>query len=166
MSDNEQQDERRQEQREDKHAIAAVSVKMPEFWTDCPVRWFNRLESQFCLTNISRSSTKFDRTVAYLPVQVSMSVAHILDNVDPAAADSFDRLKAALCKGFTRSRCELAFELHSLPGLGDRKPMELMRHLTMLIPDGDVPRTWFMALFLMRLPASGHEGPHCGQGLH
>ncbi len=125
---------------------------MPEFWTDCPSRWFNRLESQFRLANVTRSSTKFDHTVAYLPVHVSMSVAHILDTVDPAAADSYDRLKAALCKGFTRSRWELAFELHSSPGLGDRKPTELMRHLMTLIPDGDTPGTWFMALFLMRLP--------------
>ncbi len=125
---------------------------MPEFWTDCPARWFNRLESQFCLANITRSSTKFDHTVAYLPVQVSMSVAHILDNVDPAAPDSYDRLKAALCKGFTRLRWELAFELHSSPGLGDRKPTELMRHLTTLIPEDDTAGTWFMALFLMRLP--------------
>lgn len=148
MSDNEQQDE----QREQKHAVAAVSVKMPEFWTECPARWFNRLESQFRLANVTRSSTKFDHTVAYLPVQVSMSVAHILDNVDPAAADSYERLKTALCKGFTKSRWELAFELHSSPGLGDRKPTELMRHLTTLIPDGDAPGTWFMALFLMRLP--------------
>jgi hypothetical protein len=52
MSDNEQQDEQRQEQREQKHAVAAVSVKMPEFWTDCPARWFNRLESQFRLCNV------------------------------------------------------------------------------------------------------------------
>ena len=125
---------------------------MPEFWTDCPARWFNRLESQFQLANVTRSSTKFDHTVAYLPVHVSMSVAHILDNVDPAAADSYDSLKAALCKGFTRSRWELAFELHSSHGLGDRKPTELMRHLTTLIPDRDTAGTWFMALFLMRLP--------------
>jgi hypothetical protein len=112
MSDNEQQDKQRQERREEK-TIAAVSLKMPEFWTDCPVRWFNSLESQFRLANITKNSTKFDHTVAYLPVQVSMSVANILDNVDPATADSYEKLKAALCKGFTRSKWELAFELHS-----------------------------------------------------
>ena len=83
--------------------------------------------------------------MAYLPVQVTMSVANILDTVDPAAADSYERLKAALCQGFTRSRSELAFELQSLPGLGDRTPTELMRHLTTLGPDGDVTGTWFMA---------------------
>ena len=105
---------------------------MPEFWTDCPVRWFNRLESQFRRANITRRFTKFDHTVAYLPVQVTMSVANILDTVDPAAADSYERLKAAFCQGFTRSRSELAFELHILPGLGNRTPTELMRHLTTL----------------------------------
>jgi len=103
MSDNKQQDEWRQERREEK-TIVAVSVKMPEFWTNCPVRWFNRLESQFRLANITRSSTKLDNTVPYLPVQVSMFMAHILDNVDPAAADSYEKLKAALCKGFTKSK--------------------------------------------------------------
>jgi hypothetical protein len=151
MADNEQPAEQ-PAALDDRQHVAAVSVKMPEFWTDCPSRWFNRLESQFRLANVTRSSTKFDHTVAYLPVHVSMSVAHILDNVDPTAADSYDRLKAALCKGFTRSRWELAFELHSSPGLGDRKPTELMRHLMTLIPDGDTAGTWFMALFLMRLP--------------
>ena len=139
MADNEQPADQPAAHNERQH-VAAVSVKMPEFWTDCPSRGFNRLESQFRLANVTRSSTKFDHTVAYLPVHVSMSVAHILDNVDPAAADSYDRLKAALCKGFTRSRWELAFELHSSPGLGDRKPTELMRHLMTQLTAPSLPR--------------------------
>ena len=88
---------------------------MPEFWTDGPVHLFNWLKS---LANITRSSTKLDNTVAYLPVHVSMSVAHILDTVDPVANDSYERLKAALCQGLTRSRWEQAFKLYSSPGLG------------------------------------------------
>jgi hypothetical protein len=38
MSKNKQQDKQRQERREDKHAVAAILVKMPEIWTDAPVR--------------------------------------------------------------------------------------------------------------------------------
>ena len=100
MSDNKQQDE----QREEKQAVTAVSVKMPEFWTDAPVRWFNRLESQFRLANISRSSTKFDHTLSYLPKMVAMSVANVMDTMGPTAQDSYDRLTAALTQGFTKFR--------------------------------------------------------------
>ena len=77
---------------------------MPKFLTDAPVRWFNRLESQFPLANITRIFRKFDHTVAYLPVKVAMSVANIMDNLDPPTADSYEKLKAALTQGFKRSR--------------------------------------------------------------
>lgn len=72
---------------------------MPEFWTNAPERWFNRLESQFPLANITRSSTKFNHIVAYLPLKVAMSVANLMDAVDPGAADSSEKLKAALIQG-------------------------------------------------------------------
>ena len=44
-------------------AIHAVSLKLPEFWTDDPEVWFVRVEAQFRSTAITLGSTKFDYVV-------------------------------------------------------------------------------------------------------
>jgi hypothetical protein len=139
-------------ERETSAAVTHVAVRMPEFWVDNPVRWFGRIESQFRLAKITSSSTMFDHTLSYLPERVCSSISHILDDINPSAADSYDRLKAALTKRYTKSRWERAFELIKLPGLGDMKPSELMRQMLTLLPEDDTPKTTFMAMFLLRLP--------------
>jgi hypothetical protein len=86
-------------ERETSAVVTQVAVRMSEFWVDNPVRWFGRIESQFRLAKITSSSTKFDHTPSYLPERMCSSISHIPDDIDPSAADSYDRLKAALTKG-------------------------------------------------------------------
>ncbi len=46
-----------------------------------------------------------------------------------------------------------AFELHKFSEIGDMKPSEMMRQMKALLPPDSTPGTYFMAAFLLRLPA-------------
>ncbi len=46
-----------------------------------------------------------------------------------------------------------AFELHKFPEIGDMKPSEMMRQMKALLPPDSPAGTYFMAAFLLRLPA-------------
>jgi hypothetical protein len=45
------------------------------------------------------------------------------------------------------------FELHKFPEIGDMKPSEMMRQMKTLLPPDSNAGTYFMAAFLLRLPA-------------
>jgi hypothetical protein len=46
-----------------------------------------------------------------------------------------------------------AFELHKFPEIGDMKPSEMMQQMKALLPPDSTPGTYFMAAFLLHLPA-------------
>jgi hypothetical protein len=46
-----------------------------------------------------------------------------------------------------------AFELHKFPEIGDMKPSEMMRQMKALLPPDSNAGIYFMATFLLRLPA-------------
>jgi hypothetical protein len=46
-----------------------------------------------------------------------------------------------------------AFELHKFQEIGDMKPSEMKRQMKALLPPDSTPGTYFMAAFLLRLPA-------------
>jgi hypothetical protein len=46
-----------------------------------------------------------------------------------------------------------AFELHKFPEIGNMKPSEMMRQMKALLPSDSTAGTYFMAAFLLRLPA-------------
>ncbi len=54
---------------------------------------------------------------------------------------------------YTMDRWARAFELHKFPEIGDMKPSEMMRQMKALLPPDSTPGTYFMAAFLLRLPA-------------
>jgi hypothetical protein len=54
---------------------------------------------------------------------------------------------------YTMDRWARAFVLHKFPESGDMKPSEMMRQMKALLPPDSTPGTYFMAAFLLRLPA-------------
>lgn len=44
--------------------VAAVAVKLPNFWKNDPVMWFSQAEVQFALANVVRDHTKFYHIIA------------------------------------------------------------------------------------------------------
>jgi hypothetical protein len=127
--------------------VAAVSVKLPEFWTNDPDIWFARVQAQFNMKGITSDGTKFDHVVASLDSKTAAEVRSVI--LHPPATDKFEAIKQALIKAFGKTQCQKDAELLSMNGLGDRKPTALLRHINSL---NDDPETLKRALFLMNLP--------------
>ena len=47
-------------------SLEAETLKLPTFWTTCPLAWFAQTEAQFSLRNISSDDTKYYYVVAAL----------------------------------------------------------------------------------------------------
>ena len=129
--------------------IAAVSVKLPEFWATSPEIWFARIEAQFSIKNITQDTTKYDYVVSALDFKTAEEVHDVL--VNPPQTDKYHSLKCALIKAFGKSQTQRDYELLNLNGLGDRKPTALLRKINAL---NDDPQTLKRALFLSFLPMS------------
>ncbi len=81
------------------------------------------------------------------------SINDSLAEIDENAADAYEQLKALLMSRYTMDRWARAFELHKFPEIGDMKPSEMMRQMKALLPPDSTPGTYFMAAFLLLLPA-------------
>ena len=75
-------------------------------------------------------------------------------NKNAAASSStpYEDLKAKLVSSYTLSRWQRINKLIHHPALGDRRPTALMDTMLALMPDGEVPGSLFLGLFLERLP--------------
>ena len=129
-------------------AIHAVSLKLPEFWTDDPAVWFVRVEAQFRSRAITLDSTKFDYVVTALDNRTAAEVKAII--CQPPPQNQYVALKTALISAFGKSQTQKDNELFSICGLGDRKPSSLLRKIESLNNDADTLRR---AFFLAQLPS-------------
>jgi hypothetical protein len=136
-------------------AVSAVTVKLPVFWTSYPVMWFRQAEECFRRSNISTSSTMFDHVLMKLQEAVVVSVRSLINEIQPGDNNAYKRLKERLTNSYAKTRWQQAFALIKHPDLGDRRPSALMDEMLALLPTGvRSDDTIFLALFLLRLPAS------------
>jgi hypothetical protein len=109
-----------------KALIAAVSkVDLPAFWDADPVLWFRQCESAFRRAGTVSSGVKFDHVVGKLPNAVSLSCRSRLLAINFEDKDAYERLKEHLCKNYA---------LLDHPGLGDRRPSQLLQDMRALPP--------------------------------
>lgn len=72
-------------------AVAAVGVKLPDFWKTDPEMWFAQAEAQFTLANITRDDTKYSHIVAKVDQTV---ICHIADLVHrPPLENKYNAVK-------------------------------------------------------------------------
>jgi hypothetical protein len=126
---------------QDQH-VAHVAFKIPDFWPHDP---------NTC--NIRQSSTKYDHLLSALPMDICSCINNSLAEIDENAEDAYEQLKALLMSRYTMDRWARAFVLHKFPGIGDIKPSEMMWQMKALLPPDSTAGTYFMAAFLLRLPA-------------
>lgn len=135
---------------DDAPTASAVSLKLPEFYVDNPDVWFLYCDAQFQLRGITSDDTKFAHVILALPPQVATRVHGLLRS--PPTADKYNTLKATLLEKYTLSLTERACALLDLPGLGDRKPSDLLTHMQSLYPEGQSMGFLGRELFLRQLP--------------
>lgn len=79
-------------------AVAAVGVKLPDFWKTDPEMWFAQAEAQFTLANITRDDTKYSHIVAKVDQTV---ICHIADLVHrPPLENKYIAVKESLIGRF------------------------------------------------------------------
>ena len=147
-------DQDQQQPLQDQQAVAAVSVKLPEFWKQNPAAWFSYAESMFNLRNIVVSRTKFDYVITSLPCELISDISDVLtapDNQNP-----YEVLKEALIRRTSLSERDRLRQLLSKEDLGDRKPSQLLRHMQTLLgqTETNFDKKLLRELFTQRLPGS------------
>ena len=85
---------------------AAVSLKLPVFWSTDPDLWFLQVEAQFNTRQppITADRTKFDHVLAALDTSVCREVASVIRR--PPEQGKYVALKDALVKAFGMSQTQ------------------------------------------------------------
>jgi hypothetical protein len=139
-------------------AAATSQVKLCPYDEEEPHIWFRLIEAQFAAAGIKSQKLKYANALASLPKQV---LRDILDTIDVcnSSDEPFDFLKNTLLGQFGKSKWQSYFELLRLPlEMQGLKPSVLMGKLKQNLPPGASPdNDLFLAMFLIRLPASMRE---------
>lgn len=128
---------------------AAVSLKLPVFWSTQPKSWFCQAEAQFAIRKISEDETKYYYVIAALDSEVAGRISSFLEN--PPEKEKYASIKAFLIKLFSVSSFERATRILNIGELGDRKPSLLMNEMLNLA-GGETIGFLFHQIFLEKLP--------------
>ncbi len=144
-------------------AAATSQVKLCPYDEEEPHIWFRLIEAQFAAAGIKSQKLKYANALANLPKQV---LRDILDTIDVCndSDEPFDFLKNTLLGQIGKSKWQSYFELLRLPmEMQGLKPSVLMGKLKQNLPPGVSPdNDLFLAMFLIRLPASMRETVRAG----
>ena len=105
-------------------SLEAITLKLPTFWTTCPLAWFAQTEAQFSLRNISSDDTKYYYVVAALDANTATTAFSIISS--PPAEQKYELLKSFLTSAFRLSEPQRANALLDLTGLGARTVSSLV----------------------------------------
>ncbi len=112
----------------------------------------SKIKSKFRICNIRQSSTKYDHLLSALPTDICSSIDSLAE-INENTKDAYKQLKALLMSRYTMDRWARAFEVHKFPEIGNMKPSEMMQQMKALLPPDSAVGMYFMAAFLLRLPA-------------
>lgn len=125
--------------------IAAVSIKLPEFYQADPLSWFLQAEAQFGIWGITKDKTKFWHILSTLDAETSACAAQV---ISPAkAGEKYTELQDSLLKAFCLSCWEHADRILSTTELRDQKPSALMNCLLMTLGEF-IPEIFLQHVFL------------------
>ena len=96
--------------------------------------------------------TKYHHAVQGLDKTTAEEISAILPN--PPAIGKFDALKALLIVTFGLTQVDKDASLFAISGLGDSKPLGLLRYMNSLTTTDDQKSMVYRSLFLRQLPAS------------
>ena len=140
-------------EREQNARIAAVSIKLPQFWPDKTRFWFAQAEAQFETKGITVEKTKFNHVVQMLDSKTATQAMDVIET--PDATNPYTVLKQRLTKAFTLSDSEKAARIIDMSGLGDRTPSQCLADMLQLVPQNEAadPGFLFREHFLRQLPS-------------
>lgn len=131
-------------------SVLAVSIKLPDFYTNDLEAWFSHVEVQFGIRSVTNDDTKFWCMLASLDAETSTHASRVVRNAK--ASSKYQSLKDHLIKTYTLSRWERAERILSTHDLGDRKPSAPMNHLFTLLGSYR-PEILLQHVFMRSLPS-------------
>src|SRR5450830_677242 len=129
-----------------------TAVKLPEFWADDVALWFRQCEAVFASNDLDEEKQMFNAIVGRLPPSVAVSCRSLLMDIDPSERTPYTKLRTHLTRCFGRTDWQLAFAILDAPGLGDRRPSQMLQDMRALMPKGEREGRLFLAHFIRRLP--------------
>lgn len=130
--------------------IAAVSVKLQNFFVEKPVIWFAQAEAQFQIAGITQDATKYGHILSVLDARVAEEVEDII--ASPPTENRYEFLKKELIRRLSDSKVQRTRQLLSEEQLGDRKPSAFLRHLRSLAGTSVGDEGILRELWMRRLP--------------
>ena len=130
-------------------------VRLPEFWSEDPLLWFEQAEAAFESCLVFNSRDRYILTVARLSPLVAKTCRALLIAIRaaPAAVDPYEQLRDHLIRCYSRTDWQLGFAIMDSPAIGDRRPSVLLQDMRALQPTDGVENTLFKCHYLRRLPA-------------
>lgn len=110
--------------------VQHVSIKVPQFMETSVDGWFDIIEAQFELSNISRSSTKFFHVISALPADIVCSVSS-----EARASKTYEKIKEEILSLYEKSKAEMLDKLmdnssiHGRPSVALREMENLAKKL-------------------------------------
>lgn len=133
-----------------RQAVAAVGVKLPDFWKTDPEMWFAQAEAQFALANVTRDETEFHHIVAMVDPTV---ICHTSDLVQrPPVDNKYKAVRKRLVSRFLLTSQAKLERLLGTHDLGDLRPSPLLAKMQELAPGLAVDAPLLKMFFLQRLP--------------
>ena len=129
--------------------VNAAAVKLPNFLTSRPEHWLTQAEAQFAIRGVTTELTKFYHVVSSFDSAVQERMAPAV--AAAPAQGQYEYLKAAVLWVYGRTATSKANEFMASivsPGLGDRRPSDMLAYLTSIFTSADV----FRQVFLLQLP--------------
>jgi len=96
--------------------------------------------------------------IAALPNEIAVELIDFFENVP--GEEQYTSTKMRLLKKFTHTDLEKAELIRSMPGIGDRKPSDLMDSMLAVCPTGQSMSPYFLNEFLRRIPGNIHGHLH------
>lgn len=130
--------------------VQHVTVRLPSCWKHHIALWFAQAEAQFVNSRIKDDLTKYYIIIAALDSEALQCVSDIV--IKPPANEKYLRIKSALIERLQDSEEKRLTQLLTGIQLQDRKPSELLRHMTELAGPAIAESNIVKTLWLQRLP--------------
>jgi hypothetical protein len=125
-----------------------VAVRLPPFWAERPTVRFTQAETQFSLSGISNKRIKFYHIISQLDHRYAAEVEDIITS--PLHQDPYTALKMELLNHLSPTREQRACQIITHEEMGDRKPLQFLRHLRSLTRN--LPEYFLRRIWCSRLP--------------
>jgi len=131
-------------------SVSRVAVRIPPFWSEEPELWFAQLEGQLAICGVTEEEAKYAHVLSKIDPKQAREIKDIITH--PLATDKYKAIKRALIQRLTDSQDQRIRQLLEHEELGDRKPSQFLRHLSILA-GATVPNELIRTLWLGRLPS-------------